>query len=160
MTPKDWESAIDKQIREAMERGDFQDLPGKGKPLDLGNNPYVKDKEMAYKILKDAGYAPEWIELDKAIRYRSAQARDVLARRWAWHRARMGELAGRSDSWAVKERQRSLTSWQEAIAEFKEAVAGINRDIAELNLQVPAPHLQRFKIDAAAEVEALERGKA
>jgi hypothetical protein len=72
----------------------------------------------------------------------------------------MGELAGRSDSWAVKERQRSLTSWQEAIAEFKEAVAGINRDIAELNLQVPAPHLQRFKIDAAAEVEALERGKA
>jgi hypothetical protein len=28
-----WESWIDKQIREAMERGDFDDLPGKGKPL-------------------------------------------------------------------------------------------------------------------------------
>ena len=28
-----WESWIDKQIREAIERGDFDDLPGKGKPL-------------------------------------------------------------------------------------------------------------------------------
>jgi Domain of unknown function (DUF1992) len=28
-----WESWIDKQIREAMDRGDFDDLPGKGKPL-------------------------------------------------------------------------------------------------------------------------------
>jgi hypothetical protein len=28
-----WESWVDKQIREAMDRGDFDDLPGKGKPL-------------------------------------------------------------------------------------------------------------------------------
>jgi len=29
----EWESWIDKQIREAQERGEFDDLPGKGKPL-------------------------------------------------------------------------------------------------------------------------------
>jgi hypothetical protein len=28
-----WESWIDKQIRDAMDRGEFDDLPGKGKPL-------------------------------------------------------------------------------------------------------------------------------
>ena len=28
-----WESWIDKQIRDAMERGEFDDLPGNGKPL-------------------------------------------------------------------------------------------------------------------------------
>jgi hypothetical protein len=28
-----WESWIDKQIRDGMERGEFDDLPGKGKPL-------------------------------------------------------------------------------------------------------------------------------
>lgn len=28
-----WESWIDVQIRQAMERGEFDDLPGKGKPL-------------------------------------------------------------------------------------------------------------------------------
>ena len=28
-----WETWIDRQIREAQERGDFDDLPGKGKPI-------------------------------------------------------------------------------------------------------------------------------
>ena len=30
-----WESAVEKQIREAQERGEFDNLPGAGKPLDL-----------------------------------------------------------------------------------------------------------------------------
>lgn len=32
-----WESPVDRQIREARERGDFDNLPGAGKPLDLGD---------------------------------------------------------------------------------------------------------------------------
>src|SRR5689334_18044687 len=31
----DWGSYIDRQIRKAMEDGDFDNLPGEGKPLDL-----------------------------------------------------------------------------------------------------------------------------
>src|SRR6478609_4256999 len=30
-----WESAVERQIREAQERGEFDNLPGAGKPLDL-----------------------------------------------------------------------------------------------------------------------------
>ncbi len=33
-----WESPVDKQIREAQERGDFDNLPGAGKPLDLSDS--------------------------------------------------------------------------------------------------------------------------
>ncbi|GAA2740631.1 DUF1992 domain-containing protein [Terrabacter aerolatus] len=33
-----WESAVEKQIREAQERGDFDNLPGAGKPLDLSDS--------------------------------------------------------------------------------------------------------------------------
>jgi hypothetical protein len=33
-----WESAVERQIREAQERGDFDDLPGAGKPLDLSDS--------------------------------------------------------------------------------------------------------------------------
>ncbi|KIZ15185.1 DUF1992 domain-containing protein [Streptomyces natalensis] len=45
----DFESWVDKQIREATERGDFADLPGKGKPLPHLDQPYdelwwIKDK--------------------------------------------------------------------------------------------------------------------
>jgi hypothetical protein len=33
-----WESAVEKQIREAQERGEFDNLPGAGKPLDLSDS--------------------------------------------------------------------------------------------------------------------------
>ena len=69
-SPRDWESWLDQQIREAQESGKFDNLPGKGKPLNLVPNPYAQDRELAFKVLKDAGYAPDWIELDKAIRGR------------------------------------------------------------------------------------------
>jgi DnaJ family protein C protein 28 len=89
--PKDlnWESWIDQQIREAQERGEFDHLPGKGRPLDLAPNPHAQDRELAFKVLRDAGYAPEWIELDKAIRKKAEVARASLARKWEWYRVRM-----------------------------------------------------------------------
>lgn len=44
-----WESWIDRQVREATERGEFDDLPGAGRPLPDLDKPYdelrwVKDK--------------------------------------------------------------------------------------------------------------------
>jgi len=125
--PKDWESWIDQQIREAQERGEFDNLPGKGKPLDLTPNPYAQDQELAFKILKDAGYAPEWIELDKAIRARLEKARIVLARRWEWREGRWSELAGQSGRWAEAERERVQAGWRKAVSEFEQDVAAIKR---------------------------------
>ena len=42
--PRDWESWIDQQIREAQERGEFDNLPGKGQRLDL-TDPLAADPE-------------------------------------------------------------------------------------------------------------------
>lgn len=154
--PKDlpnWESWIDQQIREAQARGDFDDLPGSGKPLDLTPNPYARDRELAFKILKDAGYAPEWIELDKAIREKMERARTALVRRWEWYTARLGELRGRSDRWAQVERERAQGSWSRAVVTFEGEVETINKGIAELNLKVPSPRFQRPTVDAAREIE-------
>ncbi|HEX5598841.1 MAG TPA: DnaJ family domain-containing protein [Micromonosporaceae bacterium] len=38
-----YESAVDRQIREAQERGAFDDLPGRGKPLPGFGNAYDED---------------------------------------------------------------------------------------------------------------------
>lgn len=55
-------------IAKAMERGEFDNLEGAGKPLKLEENPYAPDElHMVHKILRDNGYAPYWIELDKEI---------------------------------------------------------------------------------------------
>jgi len=41
-----YESWVDRQIREAIERGEFDDLPGAGKPLQLSDDPdwWIKAK--------------------------------------------------------------------------------------------------------------------
>jgi DnaJ homolog subfamily C member 28 len=158
--PRDWESWIDQQIREAQERGAFDNLPGRGQHLDLTPNPYAPDQELAFKILKDAGFAPEWIELDKAIRAKLSRARQVLAQQWEWYQERMQELAGRTDSWSESERGRTLAGWQRATAAFEHEVASVNAEITILNLKVPAPRFQRTKIDPLEEVRRLQEESA
>ena len=154
--PTDWESWIEQQIREAQARGEFDDLPGKGKPLDLTPNPYAGDQELAFKVLKDAGCAPEWIELGKVIQGKLERAQAALKRSDQQHRARLAELESRADQWAEVERRRSEERWQRAVALFAAKIEAINQVIAEYNLKVPNMQFQRFKIDATREMKRLE----
>ena len=67
---------IEKKIKEAQEKGEFDNLPGKGKPLTLDDDSSVpEDLRLAYKILKNADCLPPEIELKKEIR----QMEDILA---------------------------------------------------------------------------------
>jgi hypothetical protein len=62
-----WDDWIEREIREAMERGEFADLPGQGKPIRIETNPFDPSMDMAHSRLKNAGYAPVWMELDREI---------------------------------------------------------------------------------------------
>jgi len=62
------ESAIEQMIREAMARGDFDNLKGKGKPLNLDdyfNTP--EDVRMGFSILKANDFMPEEVERMKEL---------------------------------------------------------------------------------------------
>ena len=66
----------EERIREAIRRGDFDDLPGKGKPLALEDDSHIpQDLRLAYKVLKNAGCLPPELELRKEI----ANTRMLLA---------------------------------------------------------------------------------
>jgi hypothetical protein len=59
---------VDEKIEEAIARGEFDNLPGKGKPLDL--DAYFATPEhlrMGYSILKSADVIPEEMELVRQI---------------------------------------------------------------------------------------------
>ncbi len=50
---------VEGQIRDAIERGEFDNLPNKGKPLDLSEwKKTPAHLRMSYSILKNAGYKP------------------------------------------------------------------------------------------------------
>ena len=69
------ESAIEDKIRQAIERGEFDDLEGKGKPLDL--DAYFatpEDLRLAYSMLKSNQFVPEEVEILKEISALKAKA--------------------------------------------------------------------------------------
>lgn len=58
----------ERKIREAMERGDFDSLPGKGRPLPPDDAAGVPEElRMGYRILKNAGCLPRELELRQEV---------------------------------------------------------------------------------------------
>jgi len=62
------EAMAKNKIREAMARGEFENLPGAGKPLRLEDDSMIPDDlRVAYKILRNAGCIPPELEVRKEI---------------------------------------------------------------------------------------------
>lgn len=62
------ESAIEEMIKQAIARGEFDNLEGKGKPLNL--DAYFatpEDVRMGFSVLKSNDFVPEEVEMFKEI---------------------------------------------------------------------------------------------
>lgn len=135
-----WESSIEKQIRKAMEEGAFDNLPGKGKPIDLSENPFEDpDLRTVHRLLRNAGFAPAFIEERKDIDAALERERTTLARAW-------NLLQQASHTFGE-------ASWQRALAEFRERVSELNQRIRLHNLKVPGAVFHRKIIDMAIEID-------
>ena len=142
---------VNKQIQEAMERGDFNDLPGKGKPQQLYDNPYIPPEvRQINQMLKDNGFAPHWIEVDKRIRDEREQIEKLLTR----IQARRERLANRIRVHPLKrdairrvfelERTRALEAYTVRLRQ-------LNQKIQQFNLIMPLRDKQHplYNLDAA-----------
>ncbi len=75
---------VEQIIKEAMARGEFDNLPGEGKPIDL--SAYFDTPEeirLAYSVLKSADILPQEAELLKeiaALKEKSEAAKDSAKR--------------------------------------------------------------------------------
>ncbi|KAG6640462.1 hypothetical protein CIPAW_09G005200 [Carya illinoinensis] len=77
-------NVVEQRIWHSMEEGQFENLPGKGKPLNLSTNPHADPAEdTLYRILSKNGCAPEWVELNKEIRSQISEWRSTLKKAWA-----------------------------------------------------------------------------
>jgi hypothetical protein len=71
-----YERIVEERIKEAMEKGEFDNLPGKGKPLAVEDDSHVpEDLRLAYKLLKNADCLPPELLEKKEI----LQMEDMLA---------------------------------------------------------------------------------
>src|SRR5579872_1077102 len=76
----DFSRIADRKIQEAIDEGAFDNLPGKGQPLDLDDDPLTPPHlRLSNKILKNAGVLPDWMQIDREI----DQARAENGQTWA-----------------------------------------------------------------------------
>lgn len=142
-----WESLVDKKIREAMEAGEFDNLAGTGQPIDLSENPFEDpDWRTAHRLLRNAGFAPSWIEERKDIDAGLEAARIVLRRNWT---IRLNARGTRNEP-AADER------WEKAVAAFRYEMLEINRRIDAWNLKTPDVGFYRNRIDVGHELAAVQ----
>lgn len=74
-----FDALVEDRIFAAMQRGEFENLPGCGKPLPEEDFSMVPEElRMAYRILKNAGFAPPELDLQQQInRLESQMAGEV-----------------------------------------------------------------------------------
>jgi len=70
------ERIVEERIKVSQKKGDFDNLPGAGKPLEFEDDSHVPEElRLPYKILKNADCLPPEIELKKEIE----RTEDLLA---------------------------------------------------------------------------------
>ena len=127
------ETLLDRQIRQAAEEGQFDNLPHQGKPLPNEENAYAAEWGLAFHVLKNAGFAPPWIEADKEVR-------ELLARRDA--------LIERAATGAPP----TMLARRQAHAQLESLVRQINDAIARLNAEAPSYRQHRARLILADEL--------
>lgn len=119
-----------------MERGDFDNLPGKGKPLNLAEDPLLDPMTaLVNRILRDNGLPHPLIEARKDITAEAQKLRSELARAWLEY-----------------QRLKSEEGWQDAVRTFRARVKEFNREVGIFNLKSPSPVFHGLALDPDAEI--------
>ena len=144
--PGRWADVMDEVIEEAMRSGAFDNLPGRGKPLKLHNNPHAPGTELAYQLLKDNNYTLPWISERKEI----IAAIDVLREdiSLVWQRYHAEFRVTRSDT----VRMALSVDWLKRREAWQERIKKINRLIADVNLKQPGEGFEILKLTLDGEL--------
>src|SRR5574341_217301 len=119
-----WDRIIEQKSREAQEEGKFDNLSGKGRPLNLDENPFEDPAwRMANELLKEQGFRPDWLEEDVTLREKLAQARAALARTRDWRTEQLAALGARGDPEAIRQRGWIASEWDRAAERFHKSLA-------------------------------------
>ncbi|XP_077198703.1 dnaJ homolog subfamily C member 28 [Paroedura picta] len=134
------ERLVEDLIQESMAKGDFDNLSGKGKPLQkFSDCPHIDPMtHNLNRILIDNGYQPEWILMQKEIRETIEKLRkDLIA-----SRKKLGDPMT----------LHKTKLWNEVCEQFTENVKNLNKRINDFNLIVPILSRQMVHFNANKEI--------
>ncbi|XP_009872682.1 PREDICTED: dnaJ homolog subfamily C member 28 [Apaloderma vittatum] len=134
------ERLVEDLIQESMAKGDFDNLSGKGKPLQkFSDCPHIDPMtHNLNRILIDNGYQPEWILMQKEIRETIERLRKGIVA----SRSKLGEPM-------TPYRQKQ---WNRICEQFVEDIRKLNKRIDNFNLVVPILSRQMVHFSADKEI--------
>lgn len=142
------------QIEKAMAQGDFDNLPGAGKPFKFEDESGVPEEwRLAYRIMRDNDLKPEWIDLRKEIEQDIQNTREKLRRAAQTCHTEAKKIPAENVLKQLEVKQ----IWRNAQAEYRKQVEEINQKIKNYNLKVPDASLTRDLLDAEREIARFER---
>src|SRR2546429_5987583 len=135
---------IEEIIQEARQRGEFDNLSGTGKPLNLEDDSAAGDKTLAYRMLKNNGFAPAEVELTKEIRRDRQRADEKLSKIVQQGRS----MRARRVAPSANEKTAFNLNAAKVLAEYEHTLRDLNRKILNLNLSSPlAMHQQLLPVE-------------
>lgn len=125
---KGMDRLVNDLILESMSKGEFNNLPGMGKPLPQLRQPPnpVLDRttERLNQILVNTGFAPQWVTLNKDIIIEVEQLKRRICSKWN----QVGPFPMNIHN---------TKQWEEFLKECEEELIQINKKVEKLNLIVP-----------------------
>lgn len=133
-------------IRQLQERGEWDNVEGKGKPLNIQGD-LTDLPTMSAKLRKDANFSTPWNDLKQEIDTSERRAKEFIAQ--AYRRRTVALQSSKSDVVVIE------AEWQRALAELDKKIAALNSLILKYNLiippQMPQLHLARLRRERVLE---------
>ena len=144
--PTRWRDLAEEAIEEAIRLGAFDNLPGRGRPLKLVNNPYAPGTELAYQLLQDNQYTLPWIAERTSLLARIQALREEIRQTWAQCLSDYQAMEGDSGRLDLAD------YWREMLADWEGRIIKLNKEIADLNLKQPGDQLEIVKLSLDVEL--------
>jgi DnaJ family protein C protein 28 len=142
---------IEDLIQRAIQEGKFGDMPGKGKPLCLDDNPHADPAwQLAYHLLKENGFSLPWLQLRQELEAEIEAARQALKQAWEW---RQSTALDKSLGDQAQPTTRLEAEFRRALMVFAKQIARLNQRIFDYNLHTPADRFQMLKLNLEQEIE-------
>jgi hypothetical protein len=142
------------QFRELMEdliedgrrRGLFDDLAGKGRPLDLEQNLFEGTNTLANKLMKDNDIRPAWLNQRVEAVEQIDRLRGEIARQWMRYRTAFDQA--QSDN----HRPALSIGWDDLCRGWQTSIERLNKEIDSYNLKRPPGQAELLKLRLADEL--------
>lgn len=144
-----WNDLVEELIEDGRRRGLFDDLQGKGKPLDLDVNIFEGDRALANKLLKTNDILPAWLSSRLGVSAKIDELRTEMAHTWERYRTGLTHTTGEAHRQSLK------LGWDETCKRWESFIETLNREIESYNLKRPPGQPELYKVRPGDELKRI-----